>query len=194
MQLGYLNSRVKYVSLSTQQEAFHTYTETTKQSVDQYLTDNELDEFDFGKSSDKNIRLIVPNVMLLGRRYEDILKQIQFYMSMNVTLYFIKEDLLLNPNESASFSQAIDKCFYIYKSLLSIRNSGIIKDIKDSGRRFGRKTGAKNKTYKLDARKDEIKAALKKGISRYALARRLKVTVGCLNFYLQERKLIKKEK
>lgn len=194
MQLGYLNSRVKYVSLSTQQEAFHTYTETTKQSVDRYLTDNELDEFDFEKSSDQDIRLIVPNVMLLGRRYEDILKRVQFYMSLNITLYFIKEDLLLEPNELSSFSQAIDKCFDIYKSLLSIRNSGIIKDIKDSGRRFGRKTGAKNKTYKLDARKSEIKAALKKGMSRHALARRLNVTAGCLNSYLLQRKLIKKEK
>lgn len=127
------------------------------------------------KNTQKKIKLLLPNVAVLGDRYEDILKMVQAYTSLNVSLYFISEQILIGQEIPNSFPIISEICFQLYKSILSLKNKNIVANIRKSGRTPGRRFGSKNCESILNGNGEEIFALKAQGMTNLQIA----AHIGC---------------
>lgn len=137
----------------------------------------------------KKKTIIIPNLSLIGTKFEDVITALRLLSAYQVCLYSAKEGLAIDIERPHSFSDNLDVCLRIYKGILSLKNARIQADLLKQGKPRGRPYNNKQGKSTLDDRKAEILALLKKNLSFSEMAKSLGVCRSTLYMYIKRKGL-----
>ena len=116
--------------------------------------------------------LVCSEISRLGRSMFMILDVFKLCLERGIKVHTIKDNYILSPDPMSKLIASI----YGYlaemeRTLISQRTKEGLKRRAAEGQRLGRQVGSKNKSYKLDNKKEEIQKLLSSGISRNRIAK-----------------------
>lgn len=134
----------------------------------------------------KGDTLIISEISRLGRRLMEVMSILNTCMLKGITLLTVKEKYELGSNlQSQILAFAFSLSAQIERDLISQRTrEGLARRIA-SGQKLGRPAGGCNAKYKLTGKEKQIEKMLATGMSKAAIARRLKVSRNTLIFFLK---------
>lgn len=134
--------------------------------------------------------LIVTELSRLGRNLMQIMSILHTCMEKEIMVFTIKENYKLGNNiNSKVLAFAFGLSAEIERNLISQRTKEALARKKAEGVILGRPVGSKSKTVKLTGKEEEIKALLKKNISKSAIGRILGVHRLTVSAFLKDNNL-----
>ena len=129
--------------------------------------------------------LIASELSRLGRNLLEIMGILQQCLEKDCQIWTLKENYKLGADiQSKVLAFAFSLAAEIERQLISQRTKESLKRIKDEGKHLGRPFGFNYN--KLDAKKEEIKKLLSKGISKAEIARLIGCSWLTLHRYIQK--------
>ena len=126
--------------------------------------------------------VITASVVTLGKRFEDIINNVELLAAHGANLYCVKEQILIDTELPQTADKLLNICLKLYKGVMSFRN----KSIQDNLLKAGRPRGAPaHKQEYLDSQKEKIKDLLKRGISVLQISELLDCSYRTLYRYLK---------
>ena len=140
MILGYINTKGRYASPSEQEQSVRSYADCYNLTIDKFLKTDDL-----AKTLPCNLKqgdvLIVADILIIGERFEDIIKVIAQLSTYKLRICTIKENLTLDLGFPFLMEDCLNDVLKIYKGLLSIKNKAIQENLLQTGKKRGRPFG-----------------------------------------------------
>ena len=191
---GYTRVSTELQNTENQKHEIQTFAENNKINIDRWVDEvissrKSLKERQLGKllkHLKKGDILIASELSRLGRNLLEVMGILQSCLEKDCQIWTLKENYKLGADiQSKVLAFAFSLAAEIERQLISQRTKESLKRIKDEGKHLGRPHGFSYK--KLDAKKEEIKKLLSKGISKAEISR----LVGCswitLHRYIKEK-------
>ncbi|MGN0919854.1 MAG: recombinase family protein [Alphaproteobacteria bacterium] len=135
--------------------------------------------------------IICSELSRLGRKLFMIMRILEHCMTVGAKVYTVKDNYELGDNiQSKVMAFAFGLSAEIERDLISQRTKEALARLKAEGKILGRIKGTKNKSRKLDGQITRIQKMQANGFSKNKIAKKLKVSFGTLNAYLQLQKSI----
>ena len=129
--------------------------------------------------------LIASELSRLGRNLLEVMGILQSCLEKDCQIWTLKENYKLGADiQSKVLAFAFSLAAEIERQLISQRTKESLKRLKDEGKHLGRPHGFSYK--KLDAKKEEIKKLLSKGISKAEIASLIGCSWLTLHRYIQK--------
>lgn len=179
---GYTRVSTELQNTENQKHEIQTFAKLQKIKVDKWVDEvissrKSLKERQLGKllkHLKKGDILIASELSRLGRNLLEVMGILQSCLEKDCQVWTLKENYKLGADiQSKVLAFAFSLAAEIERQLISQRTKESLKRIKDEGKHLGRPHGFSYK--KLDAKKEEIKKLLSKGISKAEIAR----LIGC---------------
>lgn len=121
--------------------------------------------------------IIVSELSRLGRNLLQIMGILNHCMTVGATIWSIKDNFKLGDDISSKvLAFAFGLSAEIERNLISMRTREALIRLRAGGMKLGRPLGMKNKTLKLDKYAMQITNLRKIGVSRYAIAKKFRVS------------------
>jgi len=138
------------------------------------------------KKMRKGDTLIISEISRLGRNLMQIMSILNLCMSKETSVLTVKERYQLGNNiNSQILAFAFGLSAQIERDLISQRTKEGLARRKAEGCHLGHRKGQKNSKYKLTGKENIIRNMMSEGISKSAICRKLKCSMGTLNDHLQ---------
>lgn len=135
--------------------------------------------------------IICSELSRLGRKLFMIMRILEHCMNVGAKVYTVKDNYELGDNiQSKVMAFAFGLSAEIERELISQRTKEALARLKAEGKVLGRKVGSKNKCRKLDNKIDLIYKLQMMGLSKNKIAKKLRVSFGTLNSYIQAQSTI----
>lgn len=179
---GYTRVSTELQNIENQKHEIQTFAKLQKIKVDKWVDEvissrKSLKERQLGKllkHLKKGDILIASELSRLGRNLLEVMGILQSCLEKDCQIWTLKENYKLGADiQSKVLAFAFSLAAEIERQLISQRTKESLKRIKDEGKHLGRPHGFSYK--KLDAKKEEIKKLLSKGISKAEISR----LIGC---------------
>lgn len=132
--------------------------------------------------------LIVSELSRLGRSMLECMEILSIASEKKINVYAIKGDWQLNSTiQSKIIAMAFSMASEIERDLISQRTKEALRVKKEQGMVLGRPKGQGKS--KLDEFRPEIEALLKNGSSKTFIAKRYKIALSGLHYWIKERKV-----
>ena len=130
--------------------------------------------------------IICSELSRLGRKLFMIMRILEHCMAVGAKVYTVKDGYELGDTiQSKVLAFAFGLSAEIERNLISERTKEALARLKAEGRKLGRKTGSKNKHYKLEGKEAIIKRLLKKNTSKKDICKKLRISYPTLKKTLQ---------
>ncbi len=134
--------------------------------------------------------IICSEISRLGRQLFMIMRILERCMKVGAKLYTVKEGYELGDNIQAKvLAFAFGLSSEIERDLISQRTKEALARRKAEGKRLGRPLGTKNAIFRLENKEDFIINAIKIGINRNYIAKKLHVSGMTLRHYIKSKNL-----
>ncbi len=185
---GYVDTAGKYTGAEEQKTQLQQYAASCGLPLERIICGQgwEEDKLSLVKRGDS---LLVADVSVFGRRYEDILNNVRQAAMRGLRLYTVRERLHLDLLLPQPFADSADICLQLYKGILSIRNKDVQDGLLRHGKKRGRPFNGINKSSVLDGREGQIAAALAAGVKKKELAEELGCGRTTLCLFIKAKKL-----
>ena len=138
------------------------------------------------KKMRKGDTLIISEISRLGRNLMQIMSILNLCMSKETSVLTVKERYELGNNiNSQILAFAFGLSAQIERDLISQRTKEGLARRKAEGCHLGHRKGQKNSKYKLTGKENIIRNMMSEGISKSAICRKLKCSMGTLNDHLR---------
>lgn len=138
------------------------------------------------KKMRKGDTLIISEISRLGRNLMQIMSILNLCMSKDTAVMTVKEHYELGNNiNSQVLAFAFGLSAQIERDLISQRTKEGLARRKAEGCHLGHRKGQKNSKYRLTGKEKIIRDLMSEGISKSAICRKLKCSMGTLNDHLQ---------
>lgn len=135
--------------------------------------------------------IICSEISRLGRSMFMIMSILNTLMEREVLVFTVKEGYRLGSDlQSKVLAFAFSISAEIERTLISDRTKEALKRRKAEGKIVGRPKGAKNKSYKLTGKKDEIKFLLNEGKTKVYICKYLNVSSATFYKFCREEGII----
>lgn len=190
---GYTRVSTELQNTENQKHEIQTFAKSQKIKVDKWVDEvissrKSLKERQLGKllkHFKKGDILIASELSRLGRNLLEVMGILQSCLEKDCQIWTLKENYKLGADiQSKVLAFAFSLAAEIERQLISQRTKESLKRIKDEGKHLGRPHGFSYK--KLDAKKEEIKKLLSKGISKAEIARLIGCSWITLHRYIQK--------
>lgn len=132
--------------------------------------------------------LIVSELSRLGRSMLECMEILSIASEKKINVYAIKGDWQLNSTiQSKIIAMAFSMASEIERDLISQRTKEALRVKKEQGMILGRPKGQGKS--RLDEFRPEIEALLKNGSSKTFIAKRYKIALSALHYWIKERKV-----
>ena len=191
---GYTRVSTELQNTENQKHEIQTFAKLQKIKVDKWVDEvissrKSLKERQLGKllkHLKKGDILIASELSRLGRNLLEVMGILQSCLEKDCQIWTLKENYKLGADiQSKVLAFAFSLAAEIERQLISQRTKESLKRIKDEGKHLGRPHGFSYK--KLDAKKEEIKKLLSKGISKAEIARLIGCSWITLHRYIKEK-------
>lgn len=130
--------------------------------------------------------LIISEISRLGRNLMQIMSILNLCMSKETSVLTVKERYELGNNiNSQILAFAFGLSAQIERDLISQRTKESLARRKAEGQQLGHKKGQKNSHYRLTGKENIIRNMMLERISKSAICRKLKCSMGTLNDHLK---------
>ena len=130
--------------------------------------------------------LIACEISRLGRSLLEVMRILENCLNKNCQVWTIKENYRLgNDIQSKVMTFAFGLSAEIERNLISQRTKASLENVRAKGKKLGRPFAAQSKKLKLLKNTKRIKMLLDEGLSRYKVARIMKVQPITLNRFVQ---------
>lgn len=137
------------------------------------------------KKMKKGDSLIISEISRLGRNLMQIMSILNLCMSKETSVLTVKERYELGNNiNSQILAFAFGLSAQIERDLISQRTKESLARRKAEGQPLGHRKGQKNSKYRLTGKEKIIRNLLSTGVSKSAICRKLKCSMGTLNDHL----------
>lgn len=176
--------------LRQQWEAISSYAESRNLTVDQWLDSTSFDPEMF-KESDI---LLIEKTFRLGKDIRAIALLMRDLLQKDVIICSCKDDLKFGGDSSSkSAAQVLGVVADIAEELRSRLTKEALTLRKQAGQTLGRPYGKKNKSHKLDVKKNEIRKLLRSGKTEPEICRLLNIPRSSLFIYVKNHPELKAE-
>lgn len=135
---------------------------------------------------ESNDVLIAAEISRLGRSLLEVMHILENCLNKNCRVWTIKENYRLgNDIQSKVMAFAFGLSAEIERNLISQRTKASLDNIKSSGKRLGRPFSAESKRLKLSKNAKRIQKLLDIGLSRYQIAKTLKVRYATVSRFIK---------
>jgi len=125
---------------------------------------------------EENDILIAAEISRLGRSLLEVMRILENCLNKNCQVWTIKENYKLgNDIQSKVMAFAFGLSAEIERNLISQRTKSSLDNIRATGKKLGRPFSAQSKKLKLSKNSAKIKDLLDQGISKYKIAKIMKV-------------------
>lgn len=143
----------------------------------------------------ENDTLVVTELSRLGRNMLEILNLIEYFNKNGIKIIFTNQPELSTTGKNDALSSLLFSIYGYFaeaeREIISTRTKQGLEKAKASGKTLGRPKGSTGFS-KLDGREQEILELLQDGANKSYMARKLKVSIPCLNSFIKSRKLVEK--
>lgn len=190
---GYTRVSTELQNTENQKHEIQTFAEVNKITINKWVNEvissrKSLKEKQLGKllkHLKKGDILIASELSRLGRNLLEVMGILQSCLEKDCQIWTLKENYKLGADiQSKVLAFAFSLAAEIERQLISQRTKESLKRIKDEGKHLGRPHGFSYK--KLDAKKEEIKKLLSKGISKAEIASLIGCSWLTLHRYIQK--------
>lgn len=130
--------------------------------------------------------LITSELSRLGRNLLQIMSILHHCMNQSAQIWTIKDNYRLGADiQSKVLAFAFALSAEIERNLISQRTKEALARIKAEGRTLGRAVGSKNKSRKLDGKKQKIMDMLRRGMSKTCIAQMNGISRATLYRFIQ---------
>lgn len=136
------------------------------------------------ENSKEGDNLVVSEVSRIGRNTLTVLEVMEAARKKGIAIHIVKQNMIADSSTASHITiTVLGMAAQIERELISARTKEALAKKKAEGVRLGRPEG-KAKNLKLDTRKSEINAMLKKKVSKAAIARMMEVSITTLDRWL----------
>ncbi len=131
--------------------------------------------------------LITAELSRLGRSTADVINTCNALSRRGVICYLVKQNMTLDQTPMGKMMIAIFAAFAeMERDLISIRTKEGFARMRAQGIKLGRPFGGRNRHHKLDGKEGFIKTALKNGMTKIELSKKLKTSIPTINKFIKD--------
>ena len=202
---GYLRVSTDRQDLVSQRYEVLEYCQANRVQIDEFIevsvstrrnSDERLIGELLGRLSEGDT-LVVSELSRIGRALGEVVAIIDEIIRRKVRLICIKQNWIVNAtlNGEVDITTRVLQAVFallaeLERDLISKRTKQALAAKKHAGIRLGRRKGSRNKSVKLDSKKEEIVAMLQGKASKSYMSRRLGVSRSTLSDYIRSRDLV----
>ncbi len=195
MNYGYIRVSTDRQSVLNQRHEIARFCREREIQIDGWIEETISGTKDYGKRRlgkllnrvGKNDLIVCAELSRLGRTLFMIMEILNHCMARECQVWAIKENYRLGEDiQSKVMAFAFGLCAEIERSLISQRTREALVRKREEGVHLGRPAGVRNRTRKLDDKRDEILRWLEDGCPKVEIARRCSVATKTLYNWLHD--------
>ena len=153
--------------------------------------DRELGKL-LAKTAQSGDTLVFAEISRMARSTLQVLEILECCMQRGVSVHIAKQRMVLDDSMPSRITATVlGLAAEIERELISMRTTEALAKRKAAGKTLGRPKGKQSAKLKLDAREQEIKMYLAKGISKRSIAKLVDCAPSTLYYWLKRNQLFK---
>lgn len=140
----------------------------------------------------KGDTIVFAEISRMARSTLQVLEILECCMQRGVSVHIAKQRMVLDDSMPSRITATVlGLAAEIERELISLRTTEALAKRKAAGKTLGRPKGRQSASLKLDAREQEIKMYLAKGISKRSIAKLVDCAPSTLYYWLKRHRLLK---
>ena len=136
--------------------------------------------------------VVFAEISRMARSTLQVLEILECCMQRGVSVHIAKQRMVLDDSMPSRITATVlGLAAEIERELISLRTTEALAKRKAAGKTLGRPKGKQSASLKLDAREQEIKMYLAKGISKRSIAKLVDCAPSTLYYWLKRHRLLK---
>ena len=144
------------------------------------------------KTAQSGDTIVFAEISRMARSTLQVLEILECCMQRGVSVHIAKQRMVLDDSMPSRITATVlGLAAEIERELISMRTTEALAKRKAAGKTLGRPKGKQSAKLKLDAREQEIKMYLAKGISKRSIAKLVDCAPSTLYYWLKRHRLLK---
>ena len=144
------------------------------------------------KTAQSGDTLVFAEISRMARSTLQVLEILECCMQRGISVHIAKQRMVLDDSMPSRITATVlGLAAEIERELISMRTTEALAKRKAAGKTLGRPKGRQSASLKLDAREQEIKMYLAKGISKRSIAKLVDCAPSTLYYWLKRNQLFK---
>ena len=183
--IGYFDINERNISLDEQRCVVSLYAKETNVNPDISFCSSDFKTI-FSRVNSEGHTVIVPNIVCLGNKLEDIKDNLSMLFSKKLSLISIKEKFFLKPEKNIQLLiDGVNLAINIRASMVSTITKKALCDKKTSGAKLGFPLGQKKKNTITERNKHKISQMFHDGKSKQEIAKEIGCSISLISKYFQ---------